>query len=66
MNFSSAGTFDPGGHALTLTWQFGDGPSSSLANPTHTYASAGTRTITLGVTDNYGRSASKSLTITVH
>ncbi|MCP4420376.1 MAG: PKD domain-containing protein, partial [Chloroflexi bacterium] len=32
------------------SWQFGDGSNSSLANPTHVYAQAGTYTVTLQVT----------------
>ncbi len=32
-------------------WYFGDGDSSALANPTHTYANTGTYTITLIITD---------------
>jgi PKD repeat protein len=33
------------------SWNFGDGGTSALANPTHTYATAGTKTVTLIVTD---------------
>jgi PKD repeat protein len=34
----------------TYSWNFGDGSTSNLENPTHTYASAGTYTATLLVT----------------
>ena len=40
--FSSAGSFDPEGVTLTYTWTFGDGATSTAANPSHTYLAAGT------------------------
>lgn len=43
----------PVGMALTYSWLFGDGGSSSLKNPTHTYASAGIYTVRLVVTGWY-------------
>ena len=42
---SSAST----GSITTYTWDFGDGTRSHLANPTHTFAGAGTYTVTLKV-----------------
>ncbi len=35
-------------------WDFGDGSSSTLASPSHTYVTAGTYFVTLTVTDNNG------------
>ncbi len=35
----------------TYAWVFGDGSTSTMANPTHTYAAAGTYTAILTVTD---------------
>ncbi|MFO1533378.1 MAG: PKD domain-containing protein [Thermoplasmatota archaeon] len=46
-------------------WGFGDGTSSGMQNPTHTYASAGTYFVTLTVTDLNGLQSSSSATITV-
>ncbi|MFJ1708467.1 collagenase [Kitasatospora sp. NPDC088346] len=46
-------------------WTFGDGSSSDLRNPTHTYAAAGTYTVALTVTDDTGRSASTPTSVTV-
>ena len=44
VNFSSAGSFDPEGQPLTYSWTFGDGTTSTAANPSHTYTRpAGTR-----------------------
>ena len=51
--FTDAST-DSDGTIVSRAWQFGDGGTSSATNPTHTYASAGTYTVTLTVTDNDG------------
>jgi PKD repeat protein len=42
------------GVALSYAWNFGDGSSSTSANPSHTYVSAGPYTVTLTVTDACG------------
>jgi glucose/arabinose dehydrogenase len=63
--FSSAGSADPEGGALTYRWTFGDGGTSTAANPSHTYTSNGTFTPTLTVTDPGGLTGSASLVITV-
>lgn len=39
---------------MSSTWDFGDGNTSLLDNPTHSYAAAGQYTIRLRVTDAYG------------
>lgn len=39
------------GGLLTYWWNFGDGSSSTTANPSHTYSTSGNYTITLIVTD---------------
>lgn len=36
------------------SWNFGDGATSSLQNPTHSYSSTGTYTVSLTVTNAYG------------
>jgi PKD repeat protein len=46
-------------------WDFGDGASSTMQNPAHTFANAGNFTVTLTVTDSNGTVASASKTITV-
>ncbi len=38
----------------SVTWDFGDGSTSNLLNPSHTYLSAGSFPVTLTVTDNLG------------
>lgn len=52
VNFSSQGSTDPDpGTTLTYNWDFGDGTTSTLANPTHTYDEDGTYAVTLTVSD---------------
>jgi PKD repeat protein len=51
VSFSSAGSNDPDGSFLSYRWSFGDGGTSTLANPTHAYLTSGQRTVTLTVTD---------------
>ncbi|MEN3360765.1 MAG: hypothetical protein V7637_4747, partial [Mycobacteriales bacterium] len=65
VTFSSAGSSDPEGGALTYRWTFGDGATSTAANPSHTYTTNGTFTPTLTVTDPTGLTGTASLVITV-
>ncbi|MGP3971753.1 PQQ-dependent sugar dehydrogenase [Streptomyces sp. 6N223] len=63
--FSAEGSTDPDGDALTYAWDFGDGGSSTEANPTHTYTENGEYTATLTVTDATGLTATADAHITV-
>ena len=65
VQFSSAGSRDPDGGALTYAWAFGDGDTSTEANPSHTYATTGNYTAQLTVTNPNGRSAVANVPITV-
>ena len=65
VTFSSAGSSDPNGTIASYSWNFGDGGTSTLANPSHTYQTAGTYNATLTVTDNQGATGTASVTITV-
>ena len=47
--FDGSGSSDTQGHSLTYNWDFGDGGTSTLAMPTHTYSTAGTYQVTLQV-----------------
>ena len=64
VTFSSAGTYDPDGGALTYSWDFGDGSTSSVANPVHRYSTRGQYQATLTVSDGVD-SAFQSLSIVV-
>ena len=57
VQFSSAGSIDPDGTALTYAWDFdGNGSTdSTAANPSHTYNTAGAFNATLRVTDQSGQ-----------
>jgi cytochrome c len=65
VQFSSAGSRDPDGQAITFAWTFGDGGTSTEANPAHTYTSNGNFTAQLTVTDSEGRSATANVPVTV-
>ncbi len=56
---------DSDGSIATYQWQFGDGNESGLMNPNHNYATAGSYTVTLTVTDDDGASDQMSQTVTV-
>ena len=63
--FSSAGSSDPDDDALTFAWDFGDGGTSTAANPAHTYQTAGPYTARLTVADGKGGSATATAAVTV-
>ncbi len=59
VNFTDQST-----NATSYAWNFGDGNSSSMANPSHAYANAGTFTVTLVATNPCGTDQTTS-TVTV-
>ncbi|MFI1736028.1 PQQ-dependent sugar dehydrogenase [Streptomyces acidicola] len=65
VRFSSAGTSDADGDALTYSWDFGDGGTSTQANPTYVYKKNGTYTATVTAKDTTGRTGSASVQIVV-
>lgn len=65
VTFSSGGSSDPDGDPITYSWNFGDGGTSTQANPSHTYASAGIFTAVLTVTDSKGASGTNQVAISV-
>lgn len=65
VRFSSDGTADGDGDALTYAWDFGDGGTSTAANPSYTYKKNGTYTATVTATDPSGRTGSASVHVTV-
>ncbi|ALN59197.1 peptidase, families S8 and S53/PKD domain/proprotein convertase P-domain protein [Lysobacter enzymogenes] len=56
---------DSDGSIASRSWDFGDGTTSTAANPSKTYAAAGTYTVKLTVVDNGGASNTKTATVTV-
>ncbi|MFC9627928.1 PQQ-dependent sugar dehydrogenase [Streptomyces mirabilis] len=65
VSFSSAGSSDADGDALTYSWDFGDGGTSTAANPSHKYKTNGTYTATVTAKDATGRTGSASVQIVV-
>jgi PKD repeat protein len=66
VQFNSNGTtYFPGSGPGSFAWTFGDGATSTLANPVHAYASVGTYSVGLSVTDNKGRTGTNTATVTV-
>jgi len=55
-SFDSIASDDPDGSITSYAWQFGDGTTATGPSPSHTYGSAGSRTVTLTVTDDDGAS----------
>ena len=63
--FSSSGSADPDGSITAYEWNFGDGSAAQAGTTaSHVYATAGTYSAVLKVTDNSGLTASRGVTIT--
>lgn len=65
VNFSSNGSSDPEGQPLTYSWSFGDGVTSTQANPSHTYTVAGPYQARLTVSDGVNSTLSTPIAISV-
>jgi Zn-dependent metalloprotease/PKD repeat protein len=63
-NFTDTST-DAQNNITSRSWNFGDGTTSTATSPSHTYTTAGTRTVTETVTDAGGLSSTKSASVTV-
>ncbi len=65
----TADASDPDDDSLEYVWTFGNGTTESgvsLARPTHTYDTAGTRTVRVTVTDDDGNAATDTVTVAVN
>ena len=65
VTFSSVGSLDPEGATLSYAWTFGDGATSTSANPSHTYSAAGAYSARLTVSDGVKTTSSSNLVISV-
>jgi PKD repeat protein len=66
MQFNSSGSSAISGRTITgYFWDFGDGTSSTLASPAHTYAGAASYNVTLTVTDSAGKTGRVTKTVAV-
>ena len=65
VSVNGSASSDPDGSIASYAWTFGDGGTATGATASHTYASAGTYSVGLTVTDDDGASASTSRSVTV-
>ncbi len=65
VTFRAPSSYDSDGIISAYEWDYGDGASDRGDEVSHTYATEGTYTATLQVTDNGGKIASTQKTITV-
>ncbi|WP_157520387.1 ThuA domain-containing protein [Herbidospora daliensis] len=63
VKFTGDTSSDPEGSALTYAWDFGDGGTSTEANPTHTFEDEGVFDVVLTVTDPDGATGSTNVSI---
>ncbi|MDT8323763.1 MAG: PKD domain-containing protein, partial [Bacteroidota bacterium] len=65
VQFTGSASSDPDGSIVSWTWDFGDGGTAAIADPSHTYSNPGVYTATLTVTDDGNASATDDVTVTV-
>ncbi|WP_054411855.1 PKD domain-containing protein [Hymenobacter sp. DG25A] len=67
VQFTGSNSSDPEGQPLSYLWTFGDGTTSTQANPSHTFTAPSSApakfSVTLKVTDSQGNTAQAALTI---
>ena len=68
VDFSAAKSYDPDGANISFFWDFGDGTTSQLANPTHTFTGTGITSfqVTLTVTNELNQTDQASLSISLN
>src|SRR5712692_10377339 len=60
VSFNAGASADPDGTIASYAWTFGDGGTATVVIAAHVYATAGTFTVTLTVTDNSGNTGTRS------
>jgi len=65
VNLNASGSSDPEGGALSFFWDFGDNATATGVAPSHTYATVGTYTAVVTVTDDFGNTNQASVEIIV-
>jgi uncharacterized repeat protein (TIGR01451 family) len=67
VTFNGSGSYDPDGTIVSYEWYFGDGnvTTTTEAIITHAYATAGTYTVTLTVTDNEGATGTDAASVKI-
>ncbi len=63
--FDGSASSDSDGSIVAYAWSFGDGESGNGSSITHSYAAAGTYSVTLTVTDDKGAAGSATSNVTV-
>ncbi|MBE7163090.1 MAG: PKD domain-containing protein, partial [Williamsia herbipolensis] len=65
VNFDASASNDPDGSIDSYSWDFGDTGKANGVKPSHTYAAAGTYTVSLTVLDNRGGATSTTQQVSV-
>lgn len=63
--FDASGSSDPDGSVASYAWDFGDDGTETGRTPSHDFVTAGTRDVTLTVTDDEGRTGSVTVPVAV-
>ena len=66
VGFNAGSSSDTVGTIVAYAWNFGDGASASGLTATHAYASPGSYTVALTVTNDAGQTATATQTVTVY
>lgn len=64
--FDASASGDPDGEIVSYAWDFGNGATGTGKTPSYTYASNGSYTVTLTVTDDRGATATTSKTVVIN